>query len=103
VPTGAVSDSWARFSGDIQWSNVMARKVVLDPFHWHEALDRALIVAEMYYELLHDHPAVRQTPVLRKKAESISDALFDFYQSVGRADPDTVTAAKSLRRRLKKS
>ena len=66
----------------------MKRKPVLDAFHWHEARDRACMIAEIFEQYLHDHPAVQGTPALRKTAKQISDELVDFYQAVSAAEPE---------------
>ena len=65
----------------------MPRKQKLDPFHWHEALDRAHIVASLFADFVEEHPAVRQTPALQKAARGLTDRLVGFYQFVAAVDP----------------
>lgn len=73
----------------------MRKNIALDPFHWHEALDRAAILSAMFDEWITEHPAVEQTPALRRKAVKISDALGGFYQSVGRMAVDLPMACEA--------
>jgi len=46
------------------------------------------MIAEIFEQYLHDHPAVQGTPALRKTAKQISDELVDFYQAVSAAEPE---------------
>lgn len=55
----------------------------LDPFHWHEALDRSLLAAEFFSENVARHAVVRSQARLRREAEAISERMFQLYQSLG--------------------
>lgn len=54
----------------------------LDKFHWHEALDRAHIVADMFETFIVEHPVFKQTPVLKALADEISVKLGELYQTI---------------------
>ena len=54
-----------------------------DPFHWHEALDRSLLAFEFFDERVAQHPAVQQSPELRREAEEIASRMFKLYQALG--------------------
>ena len=64
----------------------MKRSRKLDSYHWHEALDRASLAVEWFEQFVGQHPAVRQTPSLRKAADDLAHRLFKFYQAVAVAD-----------------
>lgn len=59
----------------------------MDKFHWHEALDRTNIMAEMFEAHVAAHPVIRRTPDLLQLALSISDRIGELYQAIGRTDP----------------
>ena len=61
----------------------MARRIELDEFHWHEALDRSLLAFEFFDERVRQHPAIEQTKELQREAQAISDRMFQLYQSLG--------------------
>jgi len=63
-------------------------KIKLTAGHMHEGCDRAYMLSSMFDEFLLQHPAVMRTPELKEKAETISDALGDFYQASGQAMAD---------------
>ena len=55
----------------------------LDDFHYHEALDRSYIVANMIEEVLIDHIVFLKHKRLRRKIEKAQSLLLDVYQEVG--------------------
>jgi len=55
----------------------------LDRFHWHEALDRSFLAFEFFMERVAEHAAIQSDKKLRKKAETISEQMFDLYQMLG--------------------
>lgn len=61
----------------------MPRKAQLDAFHWHEALDRAMLAFEFFNERVERHPAVQATQDLKRQAEAISRQMFQLYQALG--------------------
>lgn len=54
----------------------------LDPFMYHEAVDRALIAAEAVDQWLVEHPAIKAHPRWHKQAEKARDALLSLHQSI---------------------
>ena len=84
-------------------SLAMARKVKLDSFHWHEALDRSMIVAETFAHYVQEHPAVCQTPALKKKANAIAAELFELYQAVGSHSAEEPPPGSARPRKMKSS
>ncbi len=65
----------------------MARRKSLSTYDWHEARDRAFLASDWFEEFVAAHPAVVQTPKLRKTAEELAMQLGLFYQAVSAADP----------------
>jgi hypothetical protein len=61
------------------------KKVKLNQGYYHEAMDRAAMVASIFDDFLHGHPAVAQTPELRKASTKLIDGLYGFYQLCGQA------------------
>lgn len=59
-----------------------------DPFAAHEALDRADLAATFFDEHVYTHHYVRSHPNLAPAADRLMDALADFYQLVGRNQPE---------------
>jgi len=62
------------------------RNKKFDKFHYHEALDRAFIVANMVDEYLMEHPVVQKHKELKKKVKKAETLLYDVYQLIGRLD-----------------
>ncbi|WP_126173732.1 hypothetical protein [Altericroceibacterium xinjiangense] len=54
-----------------------------DPFHSHEVLDRAHLMASMWADFIEKHPLVAADEELREKAETIGELIGRFYQLVG--------------------
>lgn len=54
-----------------------------DPFHLHEALDRAHLIAGLWDRTIVDHPVVRANPDLAARAGQIAELIAAFYQQVG--------------------
>jgi hypothetical protein len=48
-----------------------------------EAVDRTHIIRLMFYELLHDHPAIKRLPTGRKRVKRIATQLSKLYQELG--------------------
>lgn len=56
--------------------------VVLDKFYWHEALDRAHLAQDFFYEYVATHPVIEQNIALKEKADTVMAHLMDMYQSI---------------------
>jgi hypothetical protein len=59
------------------------KKIVLDEFHYHEALDRSYIVSNQVEDLLLEHPVIIKHKNLRKRVKRAMDLLTETYQLVG--------------------
>ena len=67
----------------------MAKKIKLDKFHAHEALDRTHCVLAMIDTILLDHPWIKTYPEVNEKIEEASEVLAEAYQMIGnRADDE---------------
>lgn len=55
----------------------------LDEFHWHEAMDRAVMCAEVIEGTLLILQPIKQTPDLKHKAEMAIAALVELYSMAG--------------------
>lgn len=62
------------------------KRVKLDAFHRHEALDRAWILASNVGEWLAEHPYVEAKPKFKQLAEAAIDSLYQLYQQIGNED-----------------
>ena len=62
-------------------------KKQLNKFHWHEALDRANMLNEMWVAHIEEHPVIKRSPALCKLAGQIGDMMAQLYQMVGSEDP----------------
>ena len=58
----------------------------LDHFYYHEALDRAYIVATMIEDVLIEHPVIEKHKELRKRIKKAQRLIFEAYQIVGGLD-----------------
>ena len=56
--------------------------------YWHEALDRAHVACDHFYEYVQQHIAVQHDEALEEAATAVTDAMRDFYQLVGRKSYD---------------
>lgn len=57
--------------------------IILDKFHWHEALDRTHIAVDTFNEHIVSHPVIQQMNDLKSAADKASDALMELYQMIG--------------------
>jgi hypothetical protein len=55
----------------------------LDEFHYHEALDRSYIVAELIETALIDHPVIQRHGHLKTKIENAQSLIIEVYQEIG--------------------
>ena len=58
--------------------------VVLDDYHWHEALDRTNIVMCMFDDFVATGPAVTSDPELIAIANRVEVALHELYRAIGK-------------------
>ena len=58
----------------------------LDQFYYHEALDRAYIVANMIEDVLVEHPVIEKHKELRKRIKKAQQLILEAYQLVGGLD-----------------
>lgn len=61
--------------------------VILDAYHWHEALDRAHVVECVFEAHICEHPVIMQTPELTALADEIAEKIAGLYQAIGRMEP----------------
>jgi hypothetical protein len=58
----------------------------LDVFYYHEALDRAYIVANTIEDVLVEHPVIKKHKELRKRIKKAQQLILEVYQLVGGLD-----------------
>jgi len=58
----------------------------LDRFHYHEALDRAYLVADLMETALVEHPVIMKHKELRKNIKKAQQLILDSYQMIGGLD-----------------
>ena len=51
-------------------------KEKLDKYHYHEAVDRAFMVLEIFNDHVAEHPVVEKHKLLKKLAKQISNDLY---------------------------
>jgi hypothetical protein len=61
-----------------------ARVMKIDKFHYHEALDRAALVSDIFYMAFNEHPIINKHKKLKKLSNELSERLGDFYQEIGK-------------------
>lgn len=59
------------------------KKVVLDEFHYHEALDRSYVVAEILENALIGHIVIQENKQLKEKLEKAQELIIEVYQEIG--------------------
>lgn len=58
----------------------------LDKFYYHEALDRAYIVANSIQDILVEHPVIKKHKKLRKRIKRAQQLILEAYQLIGGLD-----------------
>jgi hypothetical protein len=58
-----------------------------DDFSWHEAMDRAAMLADTYAHHVAEHPVIETNPELRNLADAALKAMFDLYQRLAQVAP----------------
>jgi hypothetical protein len=58
----------------------------LDRFHYHEALDRSYICADIIQNSLIDHPVIMKHKELQKRITKAQDLIVEAYQIIGGLD-----------------
>ena len=59
------------------------KKNKLDEFHYHEALDRAYICADVLENTLVIHPVIRKHKELKEKIKKAQSLIMEVYQTIG--------------------
>ena len=55
-----------------------------DRLYWHEALDRASVACDHFYNYVQQHPTVQHNDELEEAATVVTEAMNEFYQLVAR-------------------
>lgn len=58
--------------------------LTLDRMHYHEALDRVMLIANSVEDNIAEHPVIRRHPELAELCDRASQTLFELYQAIGR-------------------
>ena len=58
----------------------MSKKIKLDKYSYHEALDRAYLVCDIVDSHLLEHPVIQQHKELKKKVKKAVRLLAEVYQ-----------------------
>lgn len=59
------------------------KKVELDEFHYHEALDRSYIVADLLETALIEHVVIKKHRNLKNKLQKAQELIVEVYQELG--------------------
>lgn len=60
------------------------KKEKLDPFHYHEVMDRACMVLDIFTTHVAEHPVAKQNPLLFMACQKAEEALAEVYSCAGR-------------------
>jgi hypothetical protein len=60
--------------------------LILDQFHYHEALDRTYIAGDIVERMLIDHPVFEKHKKLKHKIENALSILAETYQELGKME-----------------
>ena len=58
------------------------KTIELDPYHFHEAIDRVEMLREITENSLQSHVVIASIPSLRKDADKIQDSLAILYSEI---------------------
>lgn len=61
----------------------MAKKIKVDKYNYHEALDRLNVIISNLNDHVLEHPVSKKHKKIRKKIEKALDKLSEVYQDVG--------------------
>lgn len=61
----------------------MSKKKPLDEFHYHEALDRSYVIAEIIDSTLLTHPVIQKHRDFKKRVENAQQLIVEVYQLIG--------------------
>jgi hypothetical protein len=59
------------------------KKDKLDEFHYHEALDRAYMCADIIENALMVHPVIKKHKKIKKRIEKAQQLILEAYQIIG--------------------
>jgi len=59
------------------------KKIKLDEFHYHEAIDRTYICADIINTHLLQHPVIKKHKNLKKRVKKAQKLLLETYQLTG--------------------
>ena len=59
------------------------KKIVLDEFHYHEALEKTHLFNCIINEYLTNHIVIQKHPKIKEKLEKVEDLLGEVYQIIG--------------------
>lgn len=62
------------------------KKLFLDQFHYHEALERVYLLGHIGELFIDKHPVFKKHKKLKKKIKKALDIIADVYQELGRED-----------------
>jgi hypothetical protein len=70
--------------------------LVLDQFHYHEAMDRTYIAGDVVERMLTEHPVFQKHKRLKHKVERALDILAGVYQELGRMEYEMFDKDKAV-------
>jgi hypothetical protein len=59
------------------------KKIQLDEFHYHEALDRSYLVADLLETALIEHVVIKKHRNLKTKLQKAQELIVEVYQELG--------------------
>lgn len=59
------------------------KKFQLDEFHYHEALDRSYLIADLLETALIEHVVLKKHKNLKTKLEKAQELIVEVYQEIG--------------------
>lgn len=62
--------------------SILDNKAEINEGHYLELTDRCHVMASMFYDHIVEHPLAIEDEEIKRAAEHISEALYEFYQIV---------------------
>jgi cell fate (sporulation/competence/biofilm development) regulator YmcA (YheA/YmcA/DUF963 family) len=64
----------------------LKEKIKLDPFHYHEAIDRTHMIGCIIEDNLLNHPVIQKHKKVKKKVNKVLKLFGEIYQNLGYID-----------------
>jgi hypothetical protein len=80
---GLINKNMKNFDDELENVDDSYDSIILDEFHYHEALDRTYLFTDMIDSYLLKHPVYQKNVNLKLKLEAAIEYLAELYQEIG--------------------